>query len=209
MTDVIRIVLADDHGVVRGGLRHLLEAESDMEVVAEAADVEETRRKVAGHRPDVLVLDLNMGRESSLPAVPELTGQTRVLVLTMQEDPAFARRALQDGASGFVLKEAAEQALVEAVRTVAAGRTYLDSALGVKLATTPDGPPDQLTPRELEVLRLVALGHTNAEIAELIFLSVRTVESHRRAILQKTGSETRAELVRYAIDHGMLDPRVS
>ena len=203
---MIRIVLADDHAVVRSGLRHVLGAEEDMEVVAEAGDVEETARKVRGHHPDVLVLDLNLGKESSLPAIPELSGLTRVVVLTMQDDPAFARRALADGAAGFVLKETAEGVLLDAVRQAAAGGTYLDPALGARLAAAPAGPPDGLTDRELEVLRLLALGHTNAEVAEQMFLSVRTVESHRAAAARKTGRHSRAELVRYALDHRLLEP---
>ena len=203
---MIRILLADDHAVVRSGLRHVLGAEDDMEVVAEAGDLEETVRKVRGHRPDVLVLDLNLGRASSLPAIPELSGLTRVVVLTMQDDPAFARRALADGAAGFVLKETAEGVLLDAVRQAAAGGTYLDPALGARLAAAPAGPPDGLTDRELEVLRLLALGHTNAEVAEQMFLSVRTVESHRAAAARKTGRHSRAELVRYALDHRLLEP---
>jgi two-component system response regulator NreC len=203
---VIRILLADDHAVVRSGLRHVLGAEDDMEVVAEAGDLEETLRKVRGHRPDVLVLDLNLGRASSLPAIPELSALTRVVVLTMQDDPAFARRALADGAAGFVLKETAEGVLLDAVRQAAAGGTYLDPALGARLAAAPAGPPDGLTDRELEVLRLLALGHTNAEVAEQMFLSVRTVESHRAAAARKTGRHSRAELVRYALDHRLLEP---
>ena len=203
---MIRILLADDHAVVRSGLRHVLGAEDDMEVVAEAGDLEETLRKVRGHRPDVLVLDLNLGRASSLPAIPELSALTRVVVLTMQDDPAFARRALADGAAGFVLKETAEGVLLDAVRQAAAGGTYLDPALGARLAAAPAGPPDGLTDRELEVLRLLALGHTNAEVAEQMFLSVRTVESHRAAAARKTGRHSRAELVRYALDHRLLEP---
>ena len=203
---MIRILLADDHAVVRSGLRHVLGAEDDMEVVAEAGDLEETVRKVRGHHPDVLVLDLNLGRASSLPAIPELSKLTRVVVLTMQDDPAFARRALADGAAGFVLKETAEGVLLDAVRQAAAGGTYLDPALGARLAAAPAGPPDGLTDRELEVLRLLALGHTNAEVAEQMFLSVRTVESHRAAAARKTGRHSRAELVRYALDHRLLEP---
>jgi two-component system, NarL family, response regulator NreC len=204
---IVRIVLADDHAVVRGGLRHLLDATNDLEVVAEAGTVQETERQVAGHDPDVLVLDLHFGRESSLPAIPGLVRRTRVVVLTMQDDPVFARRALASGASGFVLKEAAEEALVEAVRVAARGGTYLDPVLGARLAAAPPGPPDGLSPRELAVLRLIGLGHTNAAIAGLVHLSVRTVETHRAAIGRKTGAHTRAELVRYALDHGLLDDR--
>jgi two-component system, NarL family, response regulator NreC len=206
----ITIVLADDHAVVRSGLRMVLEREGDFAVVSEAGDVEAALRTVLGHKPKVLVLDLNMpGELSSLEAIPrvsEVSPATRVVVLTMQEDPEFARRALRAGAEGYVLKEAADDELVDAVRRVAAGETYLNPRLGAVLATAPpesSGPPDDLTEREVEVLRLIALGHTNAEIARALFLSVRTIESHRAHIQQKLGRSTRAELVRYALDHGL------
>ena len=208
----IRIVLADDHGVVRAGLRLLLDAAPEFEVVAEASDVDGALRAVLGHTPDVLVLDLNMpGEQSSLEALPGVTERspaTKTVILTMQEDPEYARRALRAGALGYVLKEAADTELVEAVRRAADGGTYLNPALGARLATTPEhpvGPPDNLSDREAGVLRLIALGHTNAEIAENLFLSVRTVETHRAHIQQKLGRSTRAELVRYALDHGLLE----
>ena len=203
----IRVLLADDHTVVRTGLKLLLDAEEDMTVVAEAGEVDTTRRRVSGYKPDVLVLDLNMPGEPSLPAIPDLARQTAVVVLTMQSDPAFAREALQSGALGYVLKEAADAELVEAVRAAAAGRTYLHPSLGARIAATPSepvGPPDGLTDRELEILRLIALGHTNAEIGEQLYLSVRTVESHRSHIQRKTGHSTRAELVQYALRAGLL-----
>jgi two-component system response regulator NreC len=208
----IRIVLADDHGVVRAGLRLLLDADPGFEVVAEAADVDGALRAVLGHKPDVLVLDLNMpGEQSSLEALPGVTERspaTRTVILTMQEDPEYARRALRGGALGYVLKEAADAELVEAVRRAAEGGTYLNPALGARMAMTPEhpaGPPGNLSDREAEVLRLIALGHTNAEIGERLFLSVRTVETHRAHIQQKLGRSTRAELVRYALDEGLLD----
>jgi two-component system response regulator NreC len=209
----ITIVLADDHAVVRSGLRMVLDRESGMEVVSEAGDAETAVRTVLGHKPSVLVLDLNMpGELTSLDAIPrvaEVSPDTRVVVLTMQEDPEFARQALRAGAAGYVLKEAADDELVEAVRRVAAGDTYLNPSLGARLAAAPPepaGPPDDLTEREVEVLRLIALGHTNTEIAGQLFLSVRTVESHRAHIQQKLGRATRAELVRYALDHGFVGP---
>jgi len=207
-----RIVLADDHGVVRAGLRLLLDAEPGFEVVAEAADVDGALGAVLGHKPEVLVLDLNMpGGRSSLEALPDVAQRspaTRTVILTMQEDPEYARRALRAGALGYVLKDAADGELVDAVRRVAEGGTYLNPALGARLATTPErpsGPPGDLSGREAQVLRLIALGHTNAEIAEQLFLSVRTVETHRAHIQQKLGRSTRAELVRYALDKGLLD----
>jgi two-component system response regulator NreC len=208
----ISIVLADDHAVVRSGLRMVLERAAGFEVVSEAGDAEAAVRTVLGHKPGVLVLDLNMpGDLTSLDAIPrvhEVSPTTRVVVLTMQEDPEFARRALRAGASGYVLKESADEELVEAVRRAAAGETYLSPRLGATLASAaPEatGPPDDLTPRELEVLRLIALGHTNAEIGGQLFLSVRTVETHRARIQHKLGRSTRAELVRYALDHALLD----
>lgn len=203
----IRLVIADDHAVVRTGLKLVLEAEEGFEVVAEAGDVDAAKRMVAARRPDVLVLDLNMPGTPSLPAIPELAQQTAVVVLTMQSDPAFARQALHSGALGYVLKEAADAELVSAVRAAADGRTYLNPELGARMAlapAAPAGPPDDLTGRELEILRLIALGHTNAEIGGRLFLSVRTIESHRAHIQQKTRRGTRAELVRYALDHGLL-----
>jgi two-component system response regulator NreC len=210
-SDTVRIVLADDHQVVRSGLKLLLEAEDDFEVVAEAGDVDSASRTVLGYKPDVLVLDLNMPDGSSLPAIPKMltdSPSTSIVVLTMQEDPAFAREALRAGARGYVLKEAADSELVEAVRMAAEGRTYLHPELGAKIAAEPakqQGPPDNLTEREVEILRLIALGHTNAEIAEQLFLSVRTVESHRARVQQKTGLNTRAELVRYTRDHDLIE----
>ena len=206
--DQTRLVVADDHAVVRSGLRLLLEAEDDFAVVAEAGEIDTTKRMVAAHRPDVLVLDLNMPGPPSLPAIPELAQQTAVVVLTMQDDPAFARKALQTGALGYVLKEAADAELVQAIRAAAQGRTYLNPELGARMAAAPaepHGPPDDLTEREVEILRLIALGHTNAEIGKQLYLSVRTVESHRAHIQQKIRRTTRAELVRYALDHSLIE----
>jgi two-component system, NarL family, response regulator NreC len=205
-----KIVIADDHRVVRSGLRMVLDREEDFEVVAEAGDVADARRYVRAHRPEVLILDLNMPGESSLSAIPVIREEspgTRVVVLTMQDDPAFAREALQAGASAYVLKEAADEELVQAVRVVAAGGTFLTPQLGARIAAAspePAGPPDDLTEREVEILRMIALGHTNAEIAALLYLSVRTVESHRAHIQQKIRLTSRAELVQYALEHGLM-----
>lgn len=204
------IVIADDHLVVRSGLRLLLDAESDLEVVAEAGDAESAIRYVLGHKPDVAMLDLNMPGVSTLEAIPkihEISPNTRVVILTMQDDPAFAREAMQAGAHGYVLKEAADDELVEAVRLAAKGDTYLNPRLGAKLAAQSDSASAKslLTPREREVLGLIALGHTNNEVAEKLFLSVRTVESHRAHIQQKLELGTRAELVRFALDNGLIE----
>jgi two-component system response regulator NreC len=204
------IVLADDHAVVRRGLRLVLEGEDDLRVVAEAGDVADALRYVRAHRPAVLVLDLNMPGEPTLPAIPRLiegSPETAIVVLTMQADPGFARQALRSGARAYVLKEAADDELVEAVRAAARGDTYLNPRLGARLAAeppAPSGPPDDLSTREVEILRLIALGHTNGEIAERLFLSVRTVESHRAHIQQKLRRTSRAELVRYALDKGLV-----
>jgi two-component system response regulator NreC len=206
--DPIRLVLADDHAVVRSGLRMLLDSERDFEVVAEAGDVESARRFVRGHHPRVLVLDLNMPGGSSLEAIPAIRAEspdTEIVVLTMQQEPAFAREALGAGALGYVLKEAADEELVEAVRCAAAGSSYLNPALGARIASEPaPGPPDNLSEREVDVLRLIALGHTNAVIAEQLYLSVRTVETHRANIQQKLRLSTRAELVGYALERGLI-----
>jgi len=206
----ITIVIADDHQVVRAGLRLLLEAEEGFEVLAEAGDVPTTEHRLNAYRPRVLILDLTMPGESSLAAIPRMRETwpgTQIVVLTMHNDPAFAREALRAGAAGYVLKEAADTELVQAVRLAAAGRTYLNPQLGARLAAAsraPAGPPDGLTAREVEVLRLIALGHTNEEIASTLDLSVRTVESHRAHIQHETRLTTRAELVAYARDHGLL-----
>jgi two-component system, NarL family, response regulator NreC len=206
----ITIVIADDHQVVRAGLRLLLEAEEGFRVIAEAGDVATTERRVTAYHPQVLILDLTMPGESSLPAIPRLrlsAPDTQIVVLTMQNDPAFAREALRAGAIGYVLKEAADDELIQAVRLAAAGRTYLNPELGARLAAEPpsaSGPPDDLSAREIEVLRLIALGHTNSEIASRLYLSVRTVESHRAHLQQKTRRTSRADLVAYAREHGLL-----
>jgi two-component system, NarL family, response regulator NreC len=209
--DEITVVLADDHAVVRKGLRLLVDAEPELRVVAEAGTLPDALRMARAHRPAVIVLDLNMPGGSSLEAIPTMLEQspaTAIVVLTMQDEPSFARRALQAGALGFVLKEAADDELLGAIRLAADGETYLNPRLGARLAAQPlesAGPPDDLSEREVEVLKLIALGHTNAEIAGRLYLSVRTVESHRAHIQQKTRQSSRAELVRYALAHGFLD----
>jgi two-component system, NarL family, response regulator NreC len=210
----ITIVLADDHAVVRTGLRLVLEAQDDLRVVAEAGTVPDAVAMTKAHRPTVLVLDLAMPGHSgsALDVLPELArdaASTKVVILTMQDEPEYARRALSTGAVGYVLKEAAHAELVEAVRRAAAGGLYLDPSLGAALAATPAasaaGSPDGLTARETEILRLIALGHTNAEVGRLLHLSVRTVEARRAHVQQKLGRSGRPELVRYALERGLLD----
>ena len=207
----LTVVLADDHTVVRQGLRFLIDNEDGMHVVAEAGTVPDAEEMTRAHRPSVLILDLNMPGGSSLDSIPRLRAdapETAIVVLTMQDDPAFARQALQSGALGFVLKEAADEELLQAVRLAACGDTYLNPRVGARMATTPLSPavpPDDLSEREVEVLSLIALGHTNSEIAQQLFLSTRTVETHRAHIQQKLGRSTRAELVRYALEHHLLE----
>ncbi|MGI8712993.1 MAG: response regulator [Solirubrobacteraceae bacterium] len=205
----IRIVIADDHAIVRRGLRMLLDGEPDFEVVAEAGDAETARRYVHGHHPDILVLDIKMPGGSSLDVVPTIRAEspaTQIVVLTMQDEAAYARQAMRAGVLGYVLKEAADEELVAAVRRAAAGESYLNPALGARVAAEPPpGPPDGLSERELEVLKMIALGHTNAEVASQLYVSVRTVEAHRAHIQQKLLLSSRSELVRYALDHGLVN----
>jgi two-component system, NarL family, response regulator NreC len=204
----IRIVLADDHTVVRSALRMLLEAEAGLEVVAEAGDTASTCRYVRAHKPDVLILDLNMPGGPSLGSVPDLleaSPETAIVVLTMQPEPSFARQAMQLGVRGYVLKDAVDDQLVTAVRVAAEGGTYLQPELGARLAAGQEETPNDLSEREIEILRMIALGHTNSEIADQLFLSVRTVESHRAHIQQKLRLSKRSELVRYALERGLMD----
>ena len=207
----LRIVLIDDHALVRAGLRRILEAEEGWVVEAEAGDLDRGLRAVLGHKPDVVVLDLNLGGVSSLDAIGEFlerSPRTKIVVLTMQADPACARDAMRSGGSAYILKEAAEAELVEAVRAAAEGMTYLNPRVGAALASIVEASPGEasdLTDREDEVLRLLALGHTNAEIANKLFLSRRTVESHRANVQRKLGLTSRAELTRHALERGLLE----
>jgi two-component system, NarL family, response regulator NreC len=208
----IRVVIVDDHEVVRDGLAMVLNAAEGIEVIAAAGDVVAALRLAREHRPDVLVLDLVMPGESGLQALPrfaEIAPDMGIVILTMQQKLAYARAALQAGARAYVLKEAAGVELVQAVRFVHDGRTYLSPSLGALMVAEPSGPPDGLAERELDVLRLLTLGHTNVEIADQLYLSRRTVESYRTRIQQKTGCSSRAELVRYALDNELFDPSIN
>jgi two-component system response regulator NreC len=203
------IVIADDHGVVRSALRALLEAERGLEVRAEAGEIGDAIALVTELRPAVLVLDLSMGSGSGLEAIPraiEASPETRVVVVTMHDDPATARAALEAGASAYVLKASAASELVNAVRDAVRGRRHIGAEMRAKLERQPpeEDPESELTKRETEVLGLIALGYTNNEVAEKLGLSVRTIESHRVHVQQKLGIQSRAELVRYALDHGMM-----
>jgi two-component system, NarL family, response regulator NreC len=213
MVGPIRIVVCDDHALVRLGLQRLLECEPDLEVVGEAASAGEAIQLVVDEHPEVLLLDIVMPVRSGIDALPDLrraAPSTKVLMLSMQEDPAYVRRAFAAGASGYVLKDAAGAELVEAIHTVAEGRRYVHPFLGARLASAGAGAEtttsrDPLSEREHQVLRLLALGHTNQEIAKQLFLSLRTVETHRGRIVRKLGVRTRAELVQYAFSSGELD----
>jgi two-component system response regulator NreC len=204
-----KVVLADDHSVVREGLRLMLDAQPHLRVVAEAGDIETTLRMTRAHRPRVLILDLNMPGGPSLDVIPELlesSPETRIVVLTMQDEPALAQATLRAGASGYVVKDAAGDELIQAVQLALEDQIYLHPQLGARIAAQEPAADesDELSDREREVLQLIALGHTNGEIASQLFLSVRTVESHRAHIQQKLRLTRRAELVRYALDRGLI-----
>jgi two-component system response regulator NreC len=205
----IAVALADDHAVVRGALRALLEAQPDLEVSGEATDIAGARQTVIDFGPDVLVLDVNMPDGIGVDAVAELREahpKTQIVLLTMERDIGLARRALEDGALGYLFKDAAHLELVEAVRAAARGERYLPAAVSAGLSRDrSDTASHLLSPRETDVLRLMALGHTNREIGEQLDLSVRTVETHRAHIQQKLGLSTRPELTRYALEHNLID----
>jgi two-component system response regulator NreC len=204
----ITVVLADDHNVIRAGLRALLEAQDDLRVIGEAADASGAAKLVAGRRPDVLVLDLQMpGAEprQDIPRLRESSSATAIVVLTMQNDPRSARDLLRAGASAYVLKQAAERQLAEAIRIASGGGSYIDPELGGALAKLEADPLESLGERELDLLRLVALGFTNREIGEQLFLSVRAVEVNRAKLFEKLGIESRPELVRFAITNGVIE----
>jgi two-component system, NarL family, response regulator NreC len=207
-----RLLVVDDHAVVRSGLRMLLDAEPDFDVIAEAGNARDAVFEARAHQPDVIVLDVVMPGESGIEALPRLKKEApgaKVLVLSMQDDPRYVREAFAQGANGYVLKEAADAEVVGAVREIAAGGEYVHPALGARMVAAEAqaraaAAADPLSDREREVLRLLALGHTNQEIAKKLYISVRTAETHRAHIMQKLGLSTRAELVRHAIAHGLL-----
>ncbi len=209
---MINVVLVDDHAVVRSGLRLLLDKHDDIEVVGEAGNAKDAVFRARALKPDVILLDVVMPGESGIEVLPKLLKEspdTNVLVLSMQDDPSYVREAFAAGASGYVLKEAADEEVVSAVREIAGGGRYVHPALGARMVAAEAeeraaAEADPLSEREREVLRLLGLGHTNQEIAEQLHISVRTAESHRAHIMQKLRLSTRAELVRYALAHGLL-----
>ena len=209
----IRVLIVDDHAVVRAGLRRVIEAEPDLEAVGEAATAERAVFAAIEQKPDVVLLDVVLPGQSGIEGMPALlqaVPEVKVLVLSMQDDPHYVREAFEAGASGYVLKEAADTEVVGAIRAVAAGERYVHPALGARLVAADAeerrrAEDDPLSEREREVLRLLALGHTNQEIAKLLYISVRTAETHRAHIMQKLRLGSRAELVRYALSEGLLE----
>ena len=205
----ITVVLVDDHAVVRAALKALLDGQDDLEVVGEAGDVAGGGEEVAAKRPRVVVLDVNLPDGLGVDALPgllERSPETAVVLLTMERDLTLARRALDAGAKGYLFKDSAHLELIEAVRAAAAGEQHLSPAVtaGLKNHGESEERP-LLSPRETEVLKLMALGHTNREIGEQLSLSVRTVETHRAHIQQKLNLSCRPELTRYALDNGLID----
>jgi two-component system, NarL family, response regulator NreC len=211
----VRVLIVDDHAVVRSGLKLVLQADEGIEPVGEAGAARDAIFEARALKPDVILLDVVMPGQSGLEIIPQLlrdNPQAKVLVLSMQDDPRYVREAFDAGASGYVLKEAADSEVVAAVREVAGGGRYVDPELGARLVAAESeerrrANEDPLSEREGEVLRLLALGHTNQEIARQLFISVRTAETHRAHIMQKLRLSSRAELVRYALDHGLLEDR--
>jgi two-component system, NarL family, response regulator NreC len=211
--DTIRVLIVDDHAVVRSGLRLLLDREPDIEPVGEAGTGREAVFQSRSLKPDVILMDVVMPDQTGLDVLPSLLHEqpdAKVLMLSMQDDPRYVREAFAAGASGYVLKEAADAEVVAAVREVARGGRYVNPELGARLvAAEADAQrragEDPLSDREREVLRLLALGHTNQEIAKELYISVRTAETHRAHIMQKLRLQSRAELVRYALAQGLLE----
>jgi DNA-binding NarL/FixJ family response regulator len=210
----MRILVADDHGIVRAGIKLLLERQSGMDVVAEAADGVEAIEQALATRPNLCILDVGMPRLTGLQAAREIRSQipdARVLMLSMHDDERYLFEALKAGASGYVLKREADQDLVGAVRAVGRGEAFLTNAaqrsiIRQWMADGAEGPAVPLTPREEEVVKLIAEAHTNAQIADVLHVSEKTVESHRANVLRKLGMRDRVELVRYAIRRGLVEP---
>ena len=208
-----RVLIVDDHAVVRAGLKLLVDGQTDLETVGEAGSARDAIFEARSLKPDIVLLDVVMPDQNGIEIVPQLlkeTPESKVLVLSMQDEPRYVREAFEAGASGYVLKEAADSELVAAIREVAGGGRYVHPELGARLVAAESedrkrAEDDPLSDREREVLRLLALGHTNQEIAKQLYISVRTAETHRAHIMQKLRLQSRAELVRYALDQGLLE----
>jgi two-component system, NarL family, response regulator NreC len=209
----IRVLIVDDHAVVRSGLHLLLEADPEIEVVGEAGTVKDAVFEARDKKPEVVLMDVVMPGQTGIEGVPLVlkeAPEAKVLILSMQDDPRYVHEAFAAGASGYVLKEAVDAEVVGAVHEVANGGRYVHPALGARLVAADAEAKareeaDPLSDREREVMRLLALGHTNQEIAKMLYISVRTAETHRAHIMQKLRLSTRAELVRHAIEQGLLD----
>jgi two-component system, NarL family, response regulator NreC len=209
----IRVVLVDDHAVIRTGLRHVLDSAEGIEVVGEAGDSQHAIFEVRAKKPDLILMDVVMPGKSGIETIPDVLKEApdaKVLILSMQDDPHYVREAFAAGACGYILKEAADTDLVSAVREVAAGGSYVHPTLGARIVSAEAAErkrvdTDPLSDRERNVLRLLALGHTNQEVAGTLYISVRTAETHRSHIMQKLHFQTRSQLVRYAISQGLLD----
>ena len=217
----IRILIADDHAVLRAGLRMLINSQEDLEVIGEAADGAEAVEQAGVLQPDLVLMDITMPGGGGVPAIPAVLKacpKTRVLVLTMHDDATYLRATMEAGATGYLVKSAADTELLTAIRTVAAGRTFVDlpgfaqaapDALTNGQRTEPAGPRDQPSPlseREHEVLALVAQGHSNREVADRLGISIKTVETYRARLMEKLELRSRADLVRYALEKGLLLP---
>ena len=214
---MIRVLVVDDHALVRSGLRRLLDAEADITVENEAGSAEEAVRMARMDKPDVVLLDITMPGRSGLEVAGEIkraAPDAAILVLSMHDDSTYVREAFAQGATGYLLKEAADEELLTAVREVAAGHQYVHPMLGARLASAESlvdiqaaklAAANPLSERETEVLGLLAAGHTNQQIAKTLFISVRTAETHRAHIMQKLHLTTRAQLVHYALQHGLLN----
>jgi two-component system response regulator NreC len=217
MAEKIRILLSDDHTILRTGLRMLIGAAGDLEVIGEAQDGEEAVALTERLKPDVVLMDISMPKMDGIKATAEIKRRmpgVKVLMLTMHENDEYLFRTIQAGGSGYVLKKAADDEVLDAIRHVAAGGAFLRPAVTTKLVQDylervnkgeESDSYGKLTEREREILRLIAEGHTNAQIAQMLVISVRTVESHRAHIMEKLGIQTRAELVKYALRKGLLD----
>jgi DNA-binding NarL/FixJ family response regulator len=209
----MRVLIADDHGIVRSGLRMLLEAQPDVEVIAEAADGAEARDAAIRERPDIAILDVKMPKLTGLQVTREIKEQApeiSVLILSMYDDERYLFEALKAGASGYVLKSQADSELVDALHAVERGEPFLTPEAQRALIKDVLGQgsvrDEELTPREQEVVKLVAEAHTNKQIAEILHLAEKTVENHRSNAMRKLGMRDRVELVRYAIRRGLIEP---